>query len=326
MNKIYRAIWNESTQTWVAASELAKSRTKSDTVSFLPAAGLISSKSRFSSIFRLSLVASVLNISLLSATVYASNVAIIGGDNKGSSLQPQPNYKPASHGSVILNGANDFANSATGTLITNPTCGADNVAGRGDPSHSIDGIVIDALEEYNRFAENQVFDNKNPYGTNTGIVNANTAAMQGTSTGGSKSKMPVAYGVYSFASGCGSYTSGNYSVAFGTNATATAGGAMAIGTAALASGRASIAFGVGAEASGVSSVALGSVASSKGVGSVAAGLMSEASEDGTVALGVQAKAQKHSAVAIGNSAEATGEQSISIGSANKVSGKGSGAI
>ncbi|MCO6518898.1 MAG: YadA-like family protein [Snodgrassella sp.] len=324
MNKIYRAIWNESTQTWVAASELAKSRTKSDTVSFLPAAGLISSKSRFSSIFRLSLVASVLNISLLSATVYAANVAIIGGDNRGDSGMPQSNYKHASHGSVILNGANDY--NAAGALITNPTCGADNVAGRGDPSRSIDGIVIDALEEYNRFAENQAFDNKNPYGTNTGIVNANTAAMQGTHTGGSKSKMPVAYGVYSFASGCGSYTSGNYSVAFGTNATATAGGAMAIGTAALASGRASIAFGVGAEATGVSSVALGSVATSKGVGSVAAGLMSEASEDGTVALGVQAKAQKHSAVAIGNSAEATGEQSISIGSANKVSGKGSGAI
>ncbi|WP_255356368.1 hypothetical protein, partial [Snodgrassella sp. R-53583] len=241
---------------------------------------------------------------------------------------PQSGYQHASHGSVILNGANDYLNSATGALHPDNrlTCGADDVAGRGKPGR--DGIVkeISALEEYNRFAENQVFDNKNPYGTNTGIVNANTAAMQGTSTGGSKSKMPVAYGVYSFASGCGSYTSGNYSVAFGTNATATAGGAMAIGTAALASGRASIAFGVGAEASGVSSVALGSVATSEGVGSVAAGLMSKASKDGTVALGVQAKAQAHSAVAIGNSAEATGEQSISIGSANKVSGKGSGAI
>ncbi|WP_287957083.1 YadA-like family protein [Snodgrassella sp.] len=236
----------------------------------------------------------------------------------------QSGYKHASHGSVILNGANDY--NAAGALITNPTCGADDVTGRGEPGR--DGIVneISALEEYNRFAENRVIGNKNPYGTNTGVVNANTAAMQGTLTGGSRSKMPVAYGVHSFASGCGSYTSGNYSVAFGTNATATAGGAMAIGTAALASGRASIAFGVGAEATGVSSVALGSVATSKGVGSVAAGLMSEASEDGTVALGVQAKAQKHSAVAIGNSAEATGEQSISIGSANKVSGKGSGAI
>ncbi|WP_287953939.1 YadA-like family protein [Snodgrassella sp.] len=268
-----------------------------------------------------------MNISLLSATVYAANTAIIGGDNRGDNGLPQSGYKHASHGSVILNGANDFANSGNGTLLPDArlTCGADDVAGRGEPGR--DGInEISALEEYNRFAENRAFNNKNPYGTNTGVVNANTAAMQGTLTGGSKSKMPVAYGVHSFASGCGSYTSGNYSVAFGTNATATAGGAMAIGTAALASGRASIAFGVGAEATGVSSVALGSVATSKGVGSVAAGLMSEASEDGTVALGVQAKAQKHSAVAIGNSAEATGEQSISIGSANKVSGKGSGAI
>ncbi|KDN14315.1 ESPR-type extended signal peptide-containing protein [Snodgrassella communis] len=329
MNKIYRAIWNESTQTWVAASELAKSRTKSDTVSFLPAAGLISSKSRFSSIFRLSVVASFLNISLLSTNVYASNVAIIGGDNRGDAGVNQTYYKYASHGSIILNGANDFANSATGTLLPDGslTCGADEVIGRGDPSRSVTGTALTALEEYKRFATNQSFGGKNPYGETTGIAaNANTAAMQGTLTGGAKSKMPIAYGVYSFASGCGSYASGNYSMAFGTNATATAGGAMAIGTAALASGRASIAFGVGAEATGVASVALGSVASSKGVGSVAAGLMSEASADGTVALGVQAKAQKNSAVAIGNSAEATGEQSISIGSANKVSGKGSGAI
>ncbi|WP_257389827.1 ESPR-type extended signal peptide-containing protein, partial [Snodgrassella alvi] len=328
MNKIYRAIWNETTQTWVAASELAKSKTKSDTVSSLPATSQTSSKRRFAAIFKLSLVASFLNLSLLAPNVYASNAALIGGSNMGDN-SPTQSYKDkngkvlASHGSIILNGANDFeANGGNRPF----TCGADEVTGRGEPGRTISGTSITALEEYLRFAEDRSYGGKNPYGTTTNHTNAGEAAMQGDLTGGAISKMPVAYGVYSFASGCGSYTSGNYSMAFGTNATATAGGAMAIGTAALASGRASIAFGVGAEATGVSSVALGSVASSNGVGSVAAGLMSQASADGTVALGVQAEAKNNSAVAIGNSAQATGEQSISIGSANQVSGKGSGAI
>ena len=314
MNKIYRAIWNETTQTWVAASELAKSKTKSDAVSSLPAKGIVSRKSRFSSIFKLSLIASVLNMSLLIPNSYASNSGLVGGKNVGSGGADQPLYPgEASHGTVIFTGSAD-------------ACGADEVAGRGKPGRTIVGEEVSALEEYLRFATDQPFSGKNPYGITNGSVSQTAAAQQGTSTGGNPNKLPVAYGVYSFASGCGSYTTGNYSTAFGTNATATAGGAMAIGTAALASGRASIAFGVSAQATGVSSVALGSVASSEGVGSVAAGLMSQASADGTVALGVQTQAKGHSAIAIGNSAQATGQQGISIGSANNVTGKASGAI
>ena len=314
MNKIYRAIWNETTQTWVAASELAKSKTKSDAVSSLPAKGIVSRKSRFSSIFKLSLIASVLNMSLLIPNSYASNSGLVGGKNVGSGGADQPNYPgEASHGTVIFTGSAD-------------ACGADEVTGRGKPGRTIVGEEVSALEEYLRFATDQPFSGKNPYGITNGSVSQTAAAQQGTSTGGNPNKLPVAYGVYSFASGCGSYTTGNYSTAFGTNATATAGGAMAIGTAALASGRASIAFGVSSQATGVSSVALGSVASSEGVGSVAAGLMSQASADGTVALGVQTQAKGHSAIAIGNSAQATGQQGISIGSANNVTGKASGAI
>ena len=317
MNKIYRAIWNETTQTWVAASELAKSKTKSDTVAGLPAKGMIKSKSRFGSVFKRSLIASILNFSLVIPNVFAANTALVGGVNLSHS-GIEVNYADqngkvwASHGSVVINGINGFAKDGT-------NCRADEVAGRSDPERTVTGALISALDEYKRFA----YQNDPAYGTTTTAVNANKAVQQGDAA---SNKMPVAYGVYSFASGCGSYASGNYSVAFGTNATATAGGAMAIGTAALASGRASIAFGVGAEATGVSSVALGSVASSNGVGSVAAGLKSQASADGTVALGVQAQATADSAVAIGNTAQATGEQSISIGSANQVSGNRSGAI
>ena len=337
MNKIYRAIWNETTQTWVAASELAKSKTKSDTVSLLPAANKGGSKSKLNILSKLGVITAVLNLSIFVPSAYASNAAIVGGTNRGTDGAPQ-SYPYGSHGSMVINGANDL--NATGSAAYPYTCGADEVVGRGDPNRTISGTSISALDEYLRFAQNQTFQNNGvgtkytPYGTTTtsvdastdGITTTGTSGMQGLLTGGAKSKMPVAYGVYSFVSGCGAYASGNYSVAFGTNATATAGGAMAIGTAALASGRAAVAFGIGAQATGVSSVALGSVASSDGVGSVAAGLMSQASADGTVALGVQSQAKKDSALAIGNSAQANAEQSISIGSANQVNGKGSGAI
>ncbi|MCT6881161.1 MAG: hypothetical protein M3Z51_02220, partial [Snodgrassella alvi] len=258
-----------------------------------------------------------MNISFLAPNTFAANLAITGSVSQTTTSTDGvgSNYVYGSHGSIVL--------SAFDGGTADSQCSADDVIGRGGPG--VNG-GISALEEYLRFAQNTTFGKDNPYGTNNKGVNATPTQIQGTSTGGSANKMPVAYGVASFVAGCGAYASGNYSTAFGTNATATAGGAMAIGTAALASGRAAIAFGVGAQATGVSSVALGSVASSDGVGSVAAGLMSQASADGTVALGVQSQAKKDSAVAIGNSAQATAEQSISIGSANQVNGKASGAI
>ncbi|BDH45567.1 hypothetical protein TUM12370_16110 [Salmonella enterica subsp. enterica serovar Choleraesuis] len=97
--------------------------------------------------------------------------------------------------------------------------------------------------------------------------------------------MPTAFGVYSWASGCGSYATGNYSTAFGSNATATGAAAQAFGVSALASGTASVAMGVGAEAAGESSVALGPVATAKGKNSLALGMGSTASNQDDVALG-----------------------------------------
>ena len=315
MNKVYRNVWNENTQTWVAASELANSKTKSNTVCEQSIVKKIINKLGLKKIVSVTITALILEWQAI-APVYAANAAIVGGNNSGT-VWPGGGYQYGGHGSMVFSGDDDH-------------CGADRVNGRRTVS---DGIT--AKDEYLRFIRNTAFGTSHPYGSVTsnkaeawsdeGKTDGGTG-YQAAPTGGDNNAMPVAYGIYSFAYGCGSYATGNYSTAFGANATATAGGAMAFGVASLASGTASIAFGISSQATGVSSVALGSMASSNGTGSVAVGLSSAANKDAAVALGTGATASGNSSVAVGNAAQAAGDQSISIGAGNQVSGRKSGAI
>ncbi|WP_239428535.1 ESPR-type extended signal peptide-containing protein, partial [Snodgrassella communis] len=312
MNKIYRAIWNETTQTWVAASELAKSKTKANTVSAQTSVRSLIGKISLNT-FKVGMIASLVNMSLAIPNAYAADRSNVNGyyiwGNAGGQV---------SVNAFVLQGDDNV-------------CGHDIVAGRGNSL-----VGLSALEEYKRFAQNSafVYYNKtyNPYGETTKVENwtgdgttSGNSGYQGLITGATNTN-GSAYGVNSFVYGCGSYATGNHSLAFGTNATSKAGGAQAFGVAALASGRASNAIGVSSQAAGVSAVALGSVANADGVGSVALGLQSNAAADGAVAVGVQSQAKGNSAVAIGNSNVADAKESISIGSGNAVLGVGSIAV
>jgi autotransporter adhesin len=292
MNKVYRNVWNENTQTWVAASELANSKTKSNTVCELPLVKHVLNIFGLKKIVSLTLTTLALQLQAVSPA-YAANLAITGTTN-ASTNGTGVSYASGSHGSIALAGDDDF-------------CGADKVNGR----RNITTGGISAMEEYLRFAQNRSFNGRNPYGTSngqqvwtgdgaTGGNTSGSSGYMGTPTGGDINKLPVAYGVYSFASGCGSYATGNYSTAFGNNATATAGGAQAFGVAALASGATAVAIGVGAQATNTASLALGSVATSDGAGSVAVGFNSAAQQDNTTALGANAIATVEKAVALGS--------------------------
>ncbi|MCO6523302.1 MAG: hypothetical protein J6571_08970, partial [Snodgrassella sp.] len=319
MNKIYRAIWNETTQTWVAASELAKSKTKANTVSAQTSVRSLIGKISLNT-FKVGVITSLVNMSLAIPNAYAADRLTVVGDVLNSSFS----YVNAqtSVNAVTLQGDDNY-------------CGRDNVAGRSYPIGG--GLDISALEEYKRFVQNYsfIYNGKTytPYGETTevenwfvnGVTNGKSG-YQGAYTGGFFEAGGRSNGVNSFVYGCGSYATGNHSLAFGTNATSKAGGAQAFGVAALASGRASNAIGVSSQAAGVSAVALGSVANADGVGSVALGLQSNAAADGAVAVGVQSQADGNSAVAIGNSNVADAKESISIGSGNAVSGEGSIAV
>ncbi|WP_375655635.1 Vomp family autotransporter [Bartonella sp. MR63HLJHH] len=254
--------------------------------------------------------------SLLSSVspVFAANLAITGAFNPSSSA-PGVAYAHGSHGSIVLAGDDNF-------------CGADTVIGRGGIQQANAANPITAEEQYNRFITDQKFVDRNPYGTTTEKVtwggNSWTnprGGYMGALTGGVESAMPEAYGVYSFATGCGSAATGNYSTAFGAGATAKTGGAQAFGVSALAAGKVSVAMGVGSEASGEATVAIGGLAT--------------ASSKNSVALGTKTKADKNYAIAIGSEAEALGSGAIAIGSRDsdrtpeanrKVTAKGENAI
>ncbi|WP_375648773.1 Vomp family autotransporter [Bartonella sp. MU70NMGDW] len=240
--------------------------------------------------------------------VFAANLAIVGGTIQSTS-GTGVSYPRGSHGSIVFAGDDDY-------------CGADNVIGRGGKQQQgiSDNQRITAQEQYERFIDEKAFNGRSPYGTTTekvtwqgaGIL-TNNATYMGINTGGIVNAMPEAYGVYSFATGCGSAATGNYSTVFGAGATAKAGGAQAFGVSALASGIASVAMGVGSEASGKSAVAFGGLATASGKNSISIGVRSQATLDDAIAFGSDATASGINSVAIGKVASASGYDSIALG-------------
>ncbi|WP_208433782.1 Vomp family autotransporter [Bartonella taylorii] len=235
--------------------------------------------------------------------VFAANLSITGELNR-STNGTNVLYPWGSHGSIVFAGDDNY-------------CGVDNVVGRGGKQQQgiPDTSRITAETQYNRFINNQEFNNgTHPYGTTTrqefwgadgftgppATPTTGSGYMGAASTGGFSGAQPEAFGIYSFATGCGSAATGNYSTVFGAGATAKAGGAQAFGVSALASGRASVAIGVDSEASGLSTVAIGGLATALGKNSVA--------------MGTKARAEKNYAIAIGSEAEAQASGSIAIGS------------
>ncbi|EJF97343.1 Vomp family autotransporter [Bartonella taylorii] len=243
------------------------------------------------------------SVSPVVSPVFAANLSITGELNR-STNGTNVLYPWGSHGSIVFAGDDNY-------------CGVDNVVGRGGKQQQgiPDNVRISAETQYNRFINNQEFNNgTHPYGTTTeqefwgadgftgppATPTTGSGYMGAASTGGFSGAQPEAYGIYSFATGCGSAATGNYSTVFGAGATAKAGGAQAFGVSALASGRASVAIGVDSEASGLSTVAIGGLATALGKNSVA--------------MGTRARAEKNYAIAIGSEAEAQASGSIAIGS------------
>ncbi|WP_455474852.1 YadA-like family protein [Bartonella sp. B30(2025)] len=252
---------------------------------------------------------------------FASNLAITGTAELSSDRE-RVGWRSVSHGSIMLAGDN------------NDFCGADSVIGRANGTNSVPASRrITAEEEYSRFLTSPKFDSYSPYGETTGQqvwsgngrtrpngYKADSSGYMGVlTTGGNVNILPSAFGVYSFATGCGSYASGNYSTAFGASATALTGGSMAFGIASLAEGKVSIAMGISSEASGESSVALGGLATSKGNHAVAIGTRAHAEGAHSIAIGggeedadlATSKGQR--SIAIGHHATSEGDASIALG-------------
>ena len=316
MNKIYRTVWNECTKTWVAASELVKGKGKSNTVVLNSEHITSINHCRGLGLVKLGLIAGLIQLQFCTSLTFAANLAISGGSNQSTSGTGST-YSLGSHGSVVFAGDDDY-------------CGADKVIGRNQKTNG-----ISALAEYLNFANNVTKNGRHAYGTSdhqvtytgSGTTSDSQIGYMGAPTGGDTNARPTAFGVYSFATGCGAYAIGNYSVAFGANATALGGGAMAFGVAALASSPASIALGISSQATGTSAVAVGAIANAQGEGAVALGLNAQAigsnadnpaTEDDKDPFSSSDKIA-HSATAIGNSALANGSSATALGNLARAS-------
>ncbi|MBB4076029.1 autotransporter adhesin, partial [Bartonella fuyuanensis] len=268
--------------------------------------------SRFSCVRVFSLAMSVLLLSNISS-VFASNLAITAAVNLSQNL-PAVNYKFGSHGSVVLSGDDDY-------------CGADHVIGR-EASIPRRAAAITAEEEYRRFLEQPTFNGYSPYSQSDrqqiwdkeGRTTGDIGYMGIYATKGDQDIMPEAFGVYSFATGCGSAAQGSYSTAFGANAVARTGGSQAFGVAALAAGRVSVAIGVSSEATGDSAIALGGLSKANGIRSVAIGTRARAVGADSIAIGSSAEdnvnitlASGDKALAIGPNAQALVSGGVAIG-------------
>ncbi|MCZ2204444.1 Vomp family autotransporter [Bartonella sp. A05] len=237
------------------------------------------------------------------SSVSAESLAIAGANimsNANSVAYPQGSY-----GSIVFSGVDG-------------NCGADVITDRGSPNLAHAGDKMTVREQYKRFIENKGFglnEGKHPYGFSDKKIDAvSDGFSMGIETGGVPDAPPSAYGVFSFATGCGSYAGGNYSTAFGANATTKGGGAQAFGVSALATGQASTAMGVGAEARDNSAVAIGGLAQALAVHTVALGAESKANSLNSIAIGYKAESGSDNGVAIGKGAQGAVNDGVALGS------------
>ncbi|TNG91630.1 hypothetical protein FHQ28_03950 [Pasteurellaceae bacterium USgator11] len=314
MNKIYKVIWNKTTQTFVVVSELATSQNKAassvDNV-------VIKQENRISAfLFKLkaTMIASLVALLPMAAS---ATLIITNNDNSGYAFNNNP-ANPANQ----LGGDRAFNYNNPGNLsYTNP-----NVARVGSnlysPDEAVTGVAI---------------------GRNSNVVTTGGATVSGIAIGDysrAVGGLAFALGGYSQATNVGATAIGTSALASGFNslsmmrqAAATNDYAMAIGTVAWASGKGSLAMGQSSTATGNQSIAIGSADVSP---STAANGVSVASYDNTtntkatadfaVAVGAQSKATAQSALAIGTKSTASAASATAISSNATASGGNSLAL
>ncbi|WP_433705403.1 YadA-like family protein [Paraburkholderia sacchari] len=330
MNKAYRVVWNETTGSWVAASELAVGRKK----------GASRKAKLLSAISSIALAALTFGAALPETALAGTNVS------NGLALQGSTSGTTNDYYQYLYRNSN-YA----------PTKGWDNQYALG----AFVSIGMYAYTGVNK-ADDAIFklDGYSANGRGGGVALGDSATVTGetgVALGAHSSatrSFSMAMGGNAMASGLGgiatgreSLASGNYSIATGFVATASGTGAISMGQSANASGLRSIAIGTSnqlsaagntaadgalltnaANATGTDAVSIGTNAASGGDNSIALGLQAATTAAGTngVAVGNGATVSANNGIAIGVGAQATGTSALSVGTGNKVSGNNSGAF
>ncbi|TCP15003.1 trimeric autotransporter adhesin, partial [Nicoletella semolina] len=307
MNKIFKVIFNKSTQTWTAVSELSKANGKSST-KVDKRANLSAGKVR---VVAATLVVSVVSNTVVSAASTSSNGGIKAGTASGEdSIAIGEGSKAGTNGSkgAIAIGKDSKAIAgatiAIGRGAQNLSAGNSIAFGSGAKTYSNYSISIGDEAEAGKimsvldsvgYYKSNIIENAIAIGRKARAINESTVAIGHSASG-----------------------LGEYAIALGHKAEAgNAGwGAIAIGAQAQAIAGAAIAIGRGAMNQSLgNSIAFGSDAHTYSGYSIAIGNLAQA--------GIPITGTKHTlgyydnghsnAVAIGNKATAIGEGSIALG-------------
>ncbi|OCS45131.1 YadA-like family protein [Ralstonia pickettii] len=282
MNKTHRTIFNIATGTWVAASETAKSRTKSGGQRALVRHAI-------------ALAAVTLGLGATQAFAYVAgngaqqgnaNNTVIGDNADGSAAGCNTSYLPGSACSTII------GNSASSTA------GATTAIGDHASTTGANSVAIGAYATASSWSQ---------------AIGAGAKATGGWATAIGQNAVASASNALSL--GTNSSATGDTSVAVGSAAKATGTNSFALGYSANAQGVDSMAFGRSVTVAGNKSVALGSAANTTGDNAMALGANTSAVA-GSVALGQASIADRANTVSVGSSTAQRQITNLAAGTAN----------
>ncbi len=326
MNKIYRVVWNETTQAWNAVAEFAKAHGKTASSSI---GGIVASagvRFAFTAIMSSLLLASgqamatdnsyLLNLGNNVKNALGGETAIdnagnltlnnLGGTGKANvhdALEAMNNKINQLGGGLGGGSSSHFYSVQTpsndrGNYNNNGATGLDALAAGAD-AQAAGAFAVAVGTGAQAAISNSIAIGKNA------TVNEDTASDMAVN-GLTKGEGSVAIGSNTKASGTNATAVGQSSNAYGQNS-------LAAGQSSNAVGKSSVALGDGANATQDSATALGPYSQSTAAGATALGFNTHATAFGTVAAGRNSKAVANNAVAMGNEADAQKEDTIAIG-------------
>ncbi|KAE9534714.1 hypothetical protein A1D25_06330 [Ursidibacter arcticus] len=345
MNKVFKVIWNYSTQSWVAVSELAKGHAKSSSTNTISELNLDypnTGKAASATVIGAALAVTVLT-SVWSPTAYAADPIMQGEGAKATgqdSIVFGTNANSSGTSDIAI-GKSSFTNATNATAVgVSSKASAENASafGAGAVASQLNSIAVGVNakatannataigqgaqakhEKSIAIGPEAVADNTNTITIGYGAKATNPGAFAfGTNV---SSRSPGSLGL-----GTDSVAWGNDSIAIGTSAKTDGGGnAISIGKDAYAKGKDSVAFGAGSNVTPERGSAFGANTTA-GRWASAFGSNATASANRAVAVGEGATASKDNAVAIGNATNSSGANAITLGNQAEASGSNSVAL
>ena len=289
MNKIFKIIWNKTTQSFVVTSELAKGAVKASSNS----EQRVTNETRLSSLFKLS----AFTLSLMAAMAPVQAKVFLG-----DVIESNVNASSVGIGDVNTN-ANSVNSIAIG--VNASTTHADSIA-MGLNATAAENKIVSIGPDATSTAR---------YGLSLGYKassNGTASIAIGNSTNASHDN--------AIAIGDAASTSSWGTIAIGNKANASSSETVAIGRNALSAGATSVTMGVNSKALGYSDVAIGGLSNASGGYSVAMGHRANTEGGASVGIGYLANANASYAVALGLSANATGVHASALGANTTASG------